>query len=363
MKKLLLLSLSLLFTWAAFSQGALYTDDFEGYAVGDYIAESNPTWWTTWSNDPGSGEDGYISDNFANSPTKSIFVDPDDGLTDLVLKLGNKTSGAYILSWYIYVEAGYQGYYNVQHFESPGIEWAFDVWFYDDGTGELMVGNVYYPFTYSPGAWTLVEHEINIDADQAKLYVDGVQVHEWPFSYQTQETTGTNQLGGVDFWTDDATYRYYIDDLSFAPMPITLYEDDFESYNVGDYVAESIPDWWTTWSNDPGSGEDGYFSGDFAHSPTKSIFVDPDDGLTDLVLKLGNKTSGVYFLDWYMYVEAGYQGYYNFQHFESPGIEWAFDVWFYDDGTGELMVGNIYYAFTYNPSAWTKIEHYINIDE
>ncbi|HPM93374.1 MAG TPA: hypothetical protein PKZ74_11260, partial [Bacteroidales bacterium] len=61
MKKLLLLSLSLLFTWAAFSQGALYTDDFEGYAVGDYIAESNPTWWTTWSNDPGSGEDGYIS--------------------------------------------------------------------------------------------------------------------------------------------------------------------------------------------------------------------------------------------------------------------------------------------------------------
>jgi hypothetical protein len=363
MKKILLFAVAMIFSITAFSQGSsLYTDDFESYAVGDYIAESNPTWWTTWGNAPGTGEDAYVSDDFASSPTKSLFIDPDDGLTDLILKLGNKTSGAYLVNWNMYVEAGYQGYYNFQHFESPGIEWAFDVWFYDDGAGELMVGNVKYPFTYTPATWVTVEHEINIDADLAKLIINGVEVHSWPFSYETQGTAGTNQLGGIDFWTDDNTYRYYVDDINYAPMPIALYEDDFESYDVNDYIALSNPTWWTTWGNAPGTGEDGYISDDFASSPTKSLFIDPDDGLTDLILKLGNKTSGAYNVNFKMYVEAGYQGYYNFQHFESPGIEWAFDVWFYDDGSAELMVGNVKYPFTYTQATWVEIEHAIDID-
>jgi hypothetical protein len=364
MKKLLLFTFAVLLSYAGFTQGSsLYSDDFESYAAGSYIAESNPTWWTTWGGAPGTGEDAYISEDFANSPTKSVFVDPDDGLTDLILKLGNKTSGAYNVDWYIYVETGYQAYYNFQHFESPGIEWAFDVWFYDDGTGEMQTGNIKYPFTYPAGTWFKVEHDINIDADLASLTVNGTIVHEWPFSYESGGTGGTNQLGGVDFWTDDDTYRYYIDDIEYSPMPIVLYEDDFESYELLDYIALSNPTWWTTWGNAPGTGEDGYISGDFAHSPTQSLFIDPDDGLTDLILKLGNKTSGAYNVNWWMYVETGYQAYYNFQHFESPGIEWAFDVWFYDDGTGEMQTGNIKYPFTYTAGAWFMVEHDINIDD
>jgi len=200
------------------SQTNLYTEDYESYAVGSYIAESNPTWWTTWSNSPGTGEDAYISDNFANSPTKSMFVDPADGLTDCILKLGNKASGAYDLNWYMYVESGYQGYYNFQHFESPGIEWAFDIFYYSNGTGTLTVGGADYTFNYPIGTWFLVEHSINIDEDLATFTCNGTEVHSWPFHYESNGTGGTNQLGGVDFWTDDNTFRFYVDDLSFVEL-------------------------------------------------------------------------------------------------------------------------------------------------
>jgi len=110
MRKLLLFTLAMMISWTIMSQETLYSDDFESYSVGSYIAESNPTWWTTWGNAPGTGEDGYVEDNFAHSPTKSLFIDPADGLTDLILKLGNKTSGEYNVNWYMYVESVYQGY-------------------------------------------------------------------------------------------------------------------------------------------------------------------------------------------------------------------------------------------------------------
>ena len=38
------------------------------------------------------------------------------------------------------------------------------------------------------------------------------------------------------------------------------YFDDFDDQIPGNYIAEEIPDWWTTWSNDPGSAEDAVFS-------------------------------------------------------------------------------------------------------
>ena len=52
-------------------------------------------------------------------------------------------------------------------------------------------------------------------------------------------------------------------------MPVGLYVDDFESYNLADYIAVQNPTWWTTWSNPPGPAEDGEIVDDFANSPTQ----------------------------------------------------------------------------------------------
>ena len=139
------------------SQNTLYSDNFESYAVGNYLAAVSPTYWTTWSNSPGTGEDGVISNTYAYSPTKSVRVDEADGQTDLVLKLGDKTSGVYDVSWYLYVPTGYAGYYNFQHFQTPGIEWAADVYFLNDGTGRVDAGGyVAATFTYAHNTWILV---------------------------------------------------------------------------------------------------------------------------------------------------------------------------------------------------------------
>jgi hypothetical protein len=226
MKKLVLLLSAMLVSWAALSQTTLYSDDFESYTTGGFIAVQNPTWWTTWSNNPGSAEDGQISELFAHSGDKSILIDKVPAESDLILKLGNKTSGEYELDWYMYVETGVAGYYNVQHFQSPGIEWAYEVYFLLNGTGELYAGSTTaVTFTYPKDTWFLVENNINIDDDLASLVVNGVVVLEWPFHYEASGTGGTNQLGGVDFFAGAATGvtpRYYFDDLSFIELAAAI---------------------------------------------------------------------------------------------------------------------------------------------
>ena len=347
---------------------SFYFDDFESYDVGQYIAVENPTWWTTWSNLPGSGEDGQIVDDYASSPTKSVVIDEVPSASDLILKLGDKTSGAYEVNFDAYVETGFAGYYNIQHFESPGIEWAFEVYFLEDGSGELYAGSsTPITFSYPKDTWFPVVHRINIDADMAYMYVDGVLVYSWPFSWESTGTGGTNQLGGVDFFAGAVTGespKWYFDNIEYKPIPVGLYVDDFESYSVGEYIAVVNPTWWTTWSNLPGSGEDGLIVDDYASSPTKSIIIDEDPSASDLILKLGDRTSGTYGLNWMGYVETGFAGYYNVQHFEAPGIEWAFEVYFLEDGSGELYAGSSTpITFTYPKDTWFAIENNINIDE
>jgi hypothetical protein len=368
MRKLLLFVATMLVSWTGFSQTtSLYYDNFDEYTVGNFIAVDNPTWWTTWSGLPGSGEDGQISDIYSSSPSNSVLIDVVPAASDLLLKLGDKTSGAYQLDWEMYVETNYAGYFNIQHFESPGIEWAYEVYFDKNGTGRLLAGSTTpFAFTYPKDTWFSVSNTINIDADLVEFWVNGVLVLSWPFHYQGGETTGTNQLGGVDFYAGAATGetpRYYFDNVDFKQLPTVLYSDNFESYAVDDFMAVVNPTWWTTWSDLPGSGEDGQIKDDFASSPTKSVSIDVVPSASDLILKLGDRISGSYDLNWQEYVETGKAGYFNIQHFQSPGIEWAYEVYFDADGTGRLLAGStIPFAFNYPKDTWFTVQNLINID-
>ncbi|MCD4697918.1 MAG: T9SS type A sorting domain-containing protein, partial [Bacteroidales bacterium] len=184
-----------------------------------YIAVENPDWWTTWSGAPGGTEDGLISDEQANSGSNSIKV---DGVTDLILKLGDKTSGKYQLSFYMYVPAGFGGYYNLQHFESPGVEWAYEVYFGATGSGYLSAGSAQVAgFDYTPDSWVYCDQIIDLNEDWTKLYIDGALLYEWPFSWQATSQTGTLQLGGVDVFAGAPTGEtptYYFDDVEFIQL-------------------------------------------------------------------------------------------------------------------------------------------------
>lgn len=219
MKKLFFLLIAMSLCFGSFAQTVLFEDDMESYDVGDYLAVENPEWYTTWSNLPGSGEDAIVSDDFAHSPTKSALVDESGGATDLLLLLGDKTAGQFELSWWMYIESTYAGYYNIQHFESPGIEWAMEFYFNTDGTWDLEYGGTTYNGTYPKATWFQIKHEIDLDADNIKLYMDGTLIAEWPFSYQSGSTSGTKQLGAIDFFAGaqgSDSPKYYFDDVYYA---------------------------------------------------------------------------------------------------------------------------------------------------
>lgn len=345
------------------SREFLYQDDFESYAVGDFVAVESPDFWTTWSNLPGSAEDATIVNTFASSPVQSVIV---EGSTDLIAKLGNKTTGKYMITFDMMVPTGKAGYYNFQHYEAPGTEWAFELYFNTDGSGTMNAGGAdAASFTYPKDTWFTVENFIDLNADWAQVFFDGELIYEWQYSLTAEGDPGVLQLGGIDFFAGAATGEtptYYFDDLSYeAIVEEYIYQDDFEDYTSGGYVAVQNPDWFTTWSNLPGSAEDALIIDTQSSSPTQSFKV---DGTTDLILKLGDKLSGKYEVNWMMKIPSGFAGYYNFQKTQAPGVEWASELYFNEDGSGTINAGGEGMgAFTYTHDIWFKVRNVIDLDQ
>jgi len=223
MKKILLFFFAMLASGGLFSQIILLTENMDSYATNSFLGVDNSLWFTTWSNLPGSDEDAQILTNYAHSGTKSASADLINGPTDCVLKLGNKTSGTYEVKWWMYVENAKCGYYNIQHFESPGTEWAFEIFFRTDGAIHLLVGGSTINGTYPKATWFEVKQLIKLDVDSIYLYINGTLLNSWPFSWQASSTTGTKQLGSVDFFAGEEsgageTPGFYFDDVTITQL-------------------------------------------------------------------------------------------------------------------------------------------------
>ena len=223
MKKSLLIVIAVFFMGIfANAQTVLFTDDFESYTTGGFLAQQAVAGgvWTTWSNAPGGPEDATISETFASSGIKSLKIA--SAQDDIILKLGNKTSGKYSVAFKAYVQTGFGGYFNFQHFESAGIEWAVDVFFGNNGTGEIDYEGTTLNFSHANDAWINCETIIDLDQDSAWFLVDATQIVGWKWSVQSNDgAPGTNQLGGVDFWGGalaGQTPTYYIDDVVYTEL-------------------------------------------------------------------------------------------------------------------------------------------------
>jgi len=238
MYKFFLVLLTVLFTSGVVSaQTLLYEDDFESYTTGGYVAEQNPDWWMTWSGGTGGGEDGIISETFSHSPTKSVLIDETGGATDLLWLLGDKTSDIYNVSFWMYIPSGFCGYYNFQHFEAPGVEWAIEMYFHTDGSTKFIIAGDEIVMNYNHDTWFFMEHIIDLDSEIAQAYIDGTLITEWLWSLQSSGAAGANQLGGIDFFAGaDAANpsdvpKYYFDDVKYTqgdipPGPIITVDPD-----------------------------------------------------------------------------------------------------------------------------------------
>jgi hypothetical protein len=220
MKRNLLTILSVIaLMFSVNGQTILFQENFESYNAGGFLVQQAGSPWTTWSNQPGGGEDAVISTDQAYSPTKSVHIQ--NAVDDLILKLGNKTSGRYAIEFYYFIPTGFGAYFNIQHFEAPGIEWAIEVYFGNNGTGETSVNSIVEPFSHVMNTWMKIETIVDLELDSAWLYIDDSPIREWQFSMQSNAPTGTKQLGGINFYggaIQGQSPQYYFDDVKFTQL-------------------------------------------------------------------------------------------------------------------------------------------------
>ncbi len=223
MKRQLLFALAGSISALVSGQVILAEQNFDSFNSGDLVAQSCGLPWSTWSAAPGGAEDTPISDEQASSGTLSAKVSgaAAGGPTDLILRLGNRTSGIYALSWNMYIPSGSGGYFNIQHNEVPGAgSWMLDVTFAPGGTVEYLVNSVATAGTFPHDAWFNVAMAIDMDALNGALAIDGTLQYTW----QTN-VPGPSQLGGIDFFAyaggAPAVPTFYIDDVLYVAMPST----------------------------------------------------------------------------------------------------------------------------------------------
>ncbi len=207
-------------------------DDFDRYDEGAIGPQSSC--WTTWTGNEGGAEDGLIEKRDGNQYLVIRGTDPNGGLQDVVLKLGNRADGIYELRFDMWMWSGNKGYFNLLHIfngSAGNNEWAQEVFFNGNGSGILEVGGQNHSFRYGQNKWLDVRQSFNINDNSASLYIDNVLVHTWPFNYQTRTTSGTKRLAALDFYPLDTDYLFFIDNVEFNKVS-SLSDSSIEGRSV-----------------------------------------------------------------------------------------------------------------------------------
>lgn len=201
------------------AQTVVYSDNFDSYTAGQKLCSQNNTNWTTWSNAPGTAEDAVISTEQANSASNSLKI---TGTNDIIYRFSNQTSGVFDIEFKYYVPSSGSGaYFNVQHYYNPGVEWAFESFLYNSGTGYVTINNNSTNFSFPSNAWFPVKIHVDLDNNSAVLTVNGTDIITWPFSNTSEASNGICQLGSVNFYAgapNNASGTYYVDDFVFTEI-------------------------------------------------------------------------------------------------------------------------------------------------
>ncbi|RDK84735.1 T9SS type A sorting domain-containing protein [Marinirhabdus gelatinilytica] len=240
MKKIYILAALVAFTFSANAQ--IFEDGLEDYNLGDMV-DQNPNLWSVWSGDPTNGPESLdIVDDIVRTGSQSGFVGPGAGPQDILLLLGNRTSGDYTLQFYMYINPGMTGYFNIQgETEDPGTGFQGAG---NGGAGVYNSGNITFndgggnpgivvdaangeELSYPEGEWFPVQLYFDIDNLEYTMTVAGDQ---GPATAFQEDTT----LGGIDFFAIDGNNEYWIDDVTFVDGEL-LSTDDFSASNFSVY--------------------------------------------------------------------------------------------------------------------------------
>lgn len=156
--------------------------------------------------------------------------------------------------------------------------------------------------------------------------------------------------------------------MSVASFAQVSFSDDFESYNVGDYIGTVSPDW-TTWSGTNGGTEDTQVNNTMNHTSggSKSVkytSTSSTGGPQDCVLPFGGAyNTGTFVYQMSMFVESGKGGYFNFQANTTLGQLWSMEC--YLNQAGDMYMTNtngLLAQVTYPTNAWFDLKYDINLN-
>ncbi|MEM7162774.1 MAG: T9SS type A sorting domain-containing protein [Bacteroidota bacterium] len=349
MKKFYLtLSLCIFLFFSAEAQ-TFWFDDFDDYTAGDYVgSQSND--WSTWSGSgAGTAEDIFVVNSQSNSGSNSLEC-IGGGSADIILPLNNLNEGEYTVELAVRVEPGNGGYYNFQEDNTPAVGWAFECYFSNDGSWEMIMDQAQVASgTYTPGEWFRMAHVVDLVSNTIAVYQDDAPAGS--FAYDSP-------IGSINIFPAapaGQTAQYYIDDIFVYKS-----KESFDDYVAGESLG-NVSQQWSTWSGSgAGSAEDGSVSNAFAYDGTNSgHFM---GAACDAIYPLGNFDSGSWEYSMKIYTAAGNGGYMNIQHDQVPGISWA-NEWTFGGNEGSLNAGTVGAAsFTWSDDTWHDVTFIIDCD-
>jgi len=221
------------FLWVAITSvtfGQNISDSFDTYSAGSLLASQSNGLWTTWSNSPGGAEDAIISDDYSVSGVNSAKLEG-GGFVDVVLPLGDQTSGTWNMSFMMLIPSGNGAYFNMLHsFNGSNSNWAFDVLFSESGSATLYKGGGgstnTVDFSFEHDKWLPVSFDINIDLGVINGSIDG-EAFQWDWTIGSSGASSVIGALNLYAWAPEGeTGLYYVDDVSFELTNIGLGELD-----------------------------------------------------------------------------------------------------------------------------------------
>ena len=189
--------------------------DFEQCNVGDKVAETLGEPWTTWNQNPGSAEDAIVSDEYCQG-TRALKIDNGN---DVVLRLGDKTTGAYAISLDIYIPEGKEAYFNILHqFAGSNSVWATQVWLKSETYGN-RVQHVSGDFDVPYDEWFNVSFDIYLDDALACVKINGNIIGAWDYSsYTVAKYCGIAAMDFCPISSDEDRNGFFVDNITMSEI-------------------------------------------------------------------------------------------------------------------------------------------------
>jgi len=220
MKKLLLLAaMSLFFALGLINAQEIYSENFDALNTGEGIALQVPDNWTTWTDNPGSAEDPWVSDAYSVSPSNSLLIGTGN---DVVMTVGELTENRYKMSFQFYIPTGNCGFYSpMQEFNAETSTYHNGMQiFFLNGSGDIDGGgaNGVASFTFDHDTWNTLEQIFDLDYETTDIFVNGQIVYSGNWSNGINYYSNTLQGFDIYGWDESATPAMYFDDIVFEQV-------------------------------------------------------------------------------------------------------------------------------------------------